>query len=89
MVFSANGLRYKFTIAAAGRNVPLGPGTVMAGKLIVPVTDGYDMFDAATGKGERHIPLHRPADSAPVVPAAAGSTLLEQRGDELVALGQR
>ena len=87
MVFSANGLRYKFTIAAAGRNVPLGPGTVMAGKLLVPVTDGYDVFDAATGKGERHIPLHRPADSAPVVPAAAGSTLLEQRGDELVALG--
>jgi hypothetical protein len=87
MVFSANGLRYRFTIAAAGRNVPLGPATVMAGKLLVPVTDGYDVFDAATGKGERHIPLQRPADAAAVVPAAAGSRLLEQRGDTLVALG--
>jgi hypothetical protein len=87
MVFSANGLRYKFTIAPAGRNIPLGPATVMAGKLLVPVTDGYDVFDAATGKGERHVPLGRPPGSAPVVPAVAGSTLLEQRGDTLVALG--
>jgi hypothetical protein len=59
----------------------------MAGKLLVPVTDGYDVFDPATGKGERHIPLQRPASSGPVVPAVAGSTLLEQRGDTLVALG--
>lgn len=87
MVFSANGLRYKFTIAPAGKNIPLGPATVMAGKLLVPVTDGYDVFDAATGKGERHMPLQRPPSSAPVVPAVAGSTLLEQRGDTLVALG--
>ncbi len=87
MVFSANGLRYKFTIAPAGRNIPLGPATVMAGKLLVPVTDGYDVFDAATGKGERHMPLRRPPGTAPVVPAVAGSTLLEQRGDTLVALG--
>jgi hypothetical protein len=87
MVFSANGIRYRFTIAAAGRNAPLGPATVIAGKLLVPVTDGYDVFDAATGKGERHIALHRPPDSIPVVPAAAGSTLLEQRRDTLVALG--
>jgi hypothetical protein len=87
MVFSANGLRYKFTIAPAGKNIPLGPATVMAGKLLVPVTDGYDVFDAATGKGERHMPLQRPPSSAAVVPAVAGSTLLEQRGDTLVALG--
>ncbi len=87
IVFSANGLRYKFTIAPAGRNIPLGPATVMAGKLLVPVTDGYDVFDAATGKGERHMPLRRPPGTAPVVPAVAGSTLLEQRGDTLVALG--
>ena len=60
MVFSANGLRYKYTVAPAGRNVPLGPATVMAGKLLVPVTDGYDVFDPATGKGERHMPLQRP-----------------------------
>jgi hypothetical protein len=87
MVFSANGLRYKYTVTPAGGDAPLGPGTVMAGKLLVPVTDGYDVFDPATGKGERHIPLSRPASSGPVVPAVAGSTLLEQRGDTLVALG--
>jgi hypothetical protein len=87
MVFSANGLRYKYTVTGAGRNVPLGPATVMAGRLLVPVTDGYDVFDPITGKGERHIPLQRPQSFGPVVPAVAGSTLLEQRGDTLVALG--
>lgn len=87
MVFSANGLRYKYTVTPAGRNVPLGPATVMAGLLVVPVTDGYDVFDPDSGKGERHIPLTRPPSSEPVVPAVAGSTLLEQRGDTLVALG--
>jgi hypothetical protein len=87
MVFSANGLRYRYTVAPSGNNAPLGPATMMAGKLLVPVTDGYDVFDPATGTGERHIPLLRPPGSAAVVPAVAGSTLLEQRGDELVALG--
>ncbi|EID13376.1 Rv3212 family protein [Mycolicibacterium phlei] len=87
MVFSANGLRYLYTVAPAGPNVPVGPGVVMAGKLLVPVTHGYDVFDPNTGKGERHIPLARPAVDGPVVPGVAGSVLLEQRGDELVALG--
>jgi hypothetical protein len=87
MVFSANGLRYKYTVAPSGRNAPVGPGTVMAGRLLVPVTDGYDVFDPAGGKGERHIPVGRPPSSGPVVPAVAGSTLVEQRGDTLVALG--
>jgi hypothetical protein len=87
MVFSANGLRYKYTVAPSGRNAPVGPATVMAGKLLVPVTDGYDVFDPASGKGERHIPVQRPPGSGPVVPAVAGSTLVEQRGDTLVALG--
>lgn len=87
MVFDANGLRYKYTVAASGRNVPLGPATVMAGRLLVPVTGGYDVFDPATGAGDRHIPADRPPGPGAVVPAVAGSTVLEQRGDELVALG--
>jgi len=88
MVFSANGLKYKYTVAPAGANIPLGPATLMAGRLLVPVTGGYDVFDAASGKGDRHIPVGgRPSNSYPVVPAVAGSTVLEQRGDELVALG--
>jgi hypothetical protein len=87
MVFSANNLEYKYTVAAAGDNVPIGPATVMAGRLMVPVSSGYDVFDPATGAGDRHIPVQRPPVSGPVVPAVAGSVLLEQRGDELVALG--
>ncbi len=87
MVFSTNGLRYKYSIAPAGADIPLGPATVMAGRLLVPVTGGYDVFDPATGQGDRHIAVARPPGSAPVVPAVAGSLLIEQRGDELVALG--
>jgi hypothetical protein len=87
MVFSANGLRYRYTVAPSGANIPLGPATIMAGRLLVPVTGGYDVFDPATGQGDRHISVQRPPSSAAVVPAVAGSTLLEQRGGELVALG--
>jgi hypothetical protein len=86
MVFSANGLRYKYTVAASGTNSPLGPAALMAGRLLVPVTGGYDVFDPASGAGERHIPMQRPPSSGAVVPEVAGSMLLEQRGDEVVAL---
>ncbi|WP_460357354.1 Rv3212 family protein [Mycobacterium sp. ZZG] len=86
MVFSADTLEYKYTVAAAGEHAPVGPATVMAGRLLVPVTTGYDVFDPMTGTGDRHIPLRRPPVEGPVVPAVAGSTLLEQRGGELVAL---
>src|SRR3954470_10319481 len=69
MVFSANGLRYRYTVSPSGSNIPLGPATMMAGRLLVPVTGGYDVFDPASGTGERHIPLQRPPSSAAVVPA--------------------
>ncbi len=87
MVFSANGLRYKYTVAPSGANVPLGPGAEMAGRLLVPVTGGYDVFEAQSGRGDRHLPVQRPSMSSAVVPAVAGALVLEQRGDELVALG--
>lgn len=90
MVFSANNIQYKYTVAAVGDNAPVGPATIMAGRLMVPVSSGYDVFDPVTGASDRHIPLQRPATdnpAAPVVPNIAGSVLLEQRGDELVALG--
>jgi hypothetical protein len=87
MVFSANGLRYRYTVTASGSNIPLGPATVMAGQLLVPVTGGYDVFDPATGNGVQHIPVGRPPSSTAVVPEVAGSIILEQRGGELVALG--
>ena len=87
MVFSANGLHYRYSVSAAGSNIPLGPATMMAGRLLVPVTGGYDVFDPATGAGVEHIPVQRPPSAAAVVPAVAGSTIIEQRGDQLVALG--
>jgi hypothetical protein len=87
MVFESNGLHYKYTVSAVGGQAPVGPATMLAGKLLVPVTTGYDVFDPATGKGESHIQLNRPASPDPVVPAVAGTTLLEQRGGTLVALG--
>ena len=88
MVFDANGLRYRYTVVASGPHVPVGPATVMAGRLIVPVTDGVDVFDPMTGAGERHIPLQRPPTRNPRwCRRWPGPTLLEQRGGELVALG--
>lgn len=87
LVFEASGLRYKYTVAPAAGGAPIGPATVMAGELLVPVTDGYDVFNVETGTGIRHIDLTRPADQTAVVPAVAGSTLIEQRGDTVVALG--
>jgi hypothetical protein len=87
MVFDADGMRYKFTVSPVGGQAPIGPATLVAGKLMVPVTTGYDVFDARTGAGESHIDLLRsPIDTA-VVPGVAGTTLLEQRGGTLVALG--
>ena len=66
----------------------LDPRPMMAGRLLVPVTGGYDVFDPDSGKRR---PPHPGADDrrarTAVVPAVAGSTVLEQRGDELVALG--
>lgn len=87
MVFEAAGLRYRYTVTPSGGHRPVGPATEMADRLLVPVTDGYDVFDPETGTGERHIALPRPPARAAVVPAVAGAVILEQRGGELVAVG--
>ncbi|MCP9273878.1 Rv3212 family protein [Mycolicibacterium arenosum] len=87
MVFDTNGLKYKYTVSPVGGQAPVGPATVMVGKLLVPVTTGYDVFDAESGAPDRHIDVARPPSQEAVVPAIAGSTVLEQRGDTLVALG--
>jgi hypothetical protein len=87
MVFDAANLTYRYSIGPAGASVPVGPATMMAGKLLVPVTDGIAVCDPVTGVGEGFLPVPRqPADSA-VIPAVSGSQLLEQRGNTLVALG--
>jgi hypothetical protein len=87
MVFAANGLKYKYTVSAVGTQRPVGPAAVLAGKLLVPVTTGYDVFGADDGAPDRHLDVTRPALDTAVIPAVAGSVVLEQRGDTLVALG--
>jgi hypothetical protein len=88
MVFDAANLTYRYSIAGAGSSVPLGPATMMAGKLLVPVTDGIAVCDPVTGVDERFLPVRRPpAGSSAVIPAIWGSQVLEQRGNTLVALG--
>jgi hypothetical protein len=87
LVFDAAGLRYKYTVTPSGPHAPVGPAVVMAGRLLVPVNDGYDVFDPETGSGDRHIPFDRRPGDSPVIPAVAGPTVLEQRGTELAALG--
>lgn len=86
MVFEANGLKYKYTVTPVNGQAPVGPATLMAGRLLVPVTSGYDVFNPETGAGESHIAVQRPPSQAAVVPNVAGTTVLEQRGDTLVAL---
>jgi hypothetical protein len=87
MVFDAANLTYRYSIGAAGPSVSVGPATMMAGKLLVPVTDGIAVCDPVTGVGEGFLPVSRQPGSPPVIPAVSGSQVLEQRGNTLVALG--
>jgi hypothetical protein len=87
MVFTAAGMQYRYTIGPADTHVPIGPAAMMAGKLIVPVSDGIGVYDPATGVNERYIPLRREPAPSSVMLSIAGSTLLEQRGGTVVALG--
>jgi hypothetical protein len=87
LVFDAATLTYRYTIAPDGPAVPVGPATLMAGRLLVPVAGGIGVYDPATGAHERDIPVDRPPGTSPVIPAVAGSQVLEQRGNTVVALG--
>jgi hypothetical protein len=87
MVFEASHLTLRYTIAAGETTAPLGPGVMMAGRLLVPVTDAIGVYDPVSGANERYIPVHRAPSSSAVVPAVSGSRVFEQRGDTVVALG--
>jgi hypothetical protein len=91
MVFEASNLTLRYTIAAGDDTAPLGPGVMMAGRLLVPVTGAIGVYDPVSGANERYIPVNRaPGISQPgaaVVPAVSGSRVFEQRGGTLVALG--
>jgi len=86
MVFDASKFTLRYTIAA-DEKAPLGPGVMMAGRLLVPVTGAIGVYDPLSGASERFIPVDRAPGTAAVVPAVAGSRVFEQRGDTLVALG--
>ena len=87
LVFSSSGMRYRYTVGPTDNHVPVGPGAMMAGKLIIPVSDGVGVYDPTSGASERFIPLRREPTKSAVVPGVAGSVLLEQRGGTLAALG--
>ncbi len=87
MVFDTANLTYRYAIGPAGSSAPVGPATLLAGKLMVPVTDGIAVCDPVTGVGEGFLPVQRAPGDAPVIPLASGAQLLEQRGKTLVALG--
>ncbi len=87
LVFGAASLTYRYTIPAAESVTPLGPAAMMAGRLLVPTSAGIGVHNAATGEFERTIAVSRPPGLATVFPRVCGTTVLEQRGDTLVALG--
>jgi hypothetical protein len=89
VVMDGSTLTTRYTVAA-GTATPIGPGVMMANRLLIPVTNGMAVYDPAKGNLERVIPVDRGQTNAtPVVPGVAGTTVLEQRGGALVALGER
>ncbi|HWS92589.1 MAG TPA: hypothetical protein VN306_08885 [Mycobacterium sp.] len=91
LVFEASNLTLRYTIAAGETTAPLGPGVMMAGRLLVPVSGAIGVYDPLSGANEHYIPVNRaPGTLQPgkaVVPAVSGSRVFEQRGDTVVALG--
>ncbi|WP_066908341.1 Rv3212 family protein [Mycobacterium interjectum] len=87
MVFDATNMTLRYTIAKGDTIAPLGPGVMMAGRLLVPVTGAIGVYDPLSGANERYIPVDRAPGDATVVPAVSGSRVFEQRGDTVVALG--
>jgi outer membrane protein assembly factor BamB len=83
MVFDKK-LGYRYTLDAVD---PLGPATMMAGKLLVPLADGLGVYDQANGTRERVITLSHPDGNGPVLPAVSGSMVIEQRGSALAGFG--
>ncbi|MGV0625080.1 Rv3212 family protein [Mycolicibacter minnesotensis] len=87
MVFDSGTLTHRFTVTGSGPAVPLGPAVQMGDRLLIPVTGGVGVYDRSTGASERVIPVSRPPGVTTVFPAVSGPTVLEQRGDTVVALG--
>lgn len=76
-----NGLRPLWTIKDT-----LGPGTVFAGLLLLPVADGIAVIDPASGARVSTIPVDRHGYLGEIEMASLGPVILEQRGATLFAL---
>ncbi|OLR90147.1 Rv3212 family protein [Actinokineospora bangkokensis] len=63
-----------------------GPATTMAGRALVPVEEGLAVVDQASGARITTIPVPRDGYSGVVMPTTAGPVVLEQRGEQVVAL---
>ncbi|MCK0091076.1 hypothetical protein HCA61_01195 [Rhodococcus sp. HNM0563] len=63
----------------------LGHGSEMAGSVLLPVDDAIAVVDPVSGEIARTIEVDRDTD-ATVSLSVAGETVLEQRGDDVVAL---
>ncbi|HZQ32879.1 MAG TPA: hypothetical protein VFB19_14240 [Mycobacterium sp.] len=85
-VLDGASLTFRYTIAA-GSAKPLGPGQLMADRLLVPVTGGIAVYTPNDGTFERLIPVDRGNAAGPIVPGVIGTTVVEQRGNTVVALG--
>jgi hypothetical protein len=86
MVFDTK-MGYRYTLDSAGRLAPLGPATMMAGRLLVPVAEGLAVFNPSDGAFERIIPVKHPEGTGPVMLAISGPMVIEQRGSTLAGLG--
>lgn len=81
VALSVSDLSPRWTVAGS-----LGPGTPMAGKLLLPVPNGISVMQPETGAVERTIAVDRGDHTGPVGLSVVGDTIVEQRGGQLVAL---
>ncbi|MGH3935194.1 MAG: Rv3212 family protein [Pseudonocardiaceae bacterium] len=64
----------------------LGPGSEVAGRLLLPVPGALAVLDTTTGQQVGALPVDRGGYRSPVGTASSGTVVLEQRGDTVVAL---
>ncbi|MBC6450398.1 Rv3212 family protein [Actinokineospora xionganensis] len=81
VVVSATELRPLWTIKDT-----LGPGTVFAGRALLPVKDAIAVVSQADGTEVGRIPVDRANHTGMVTMSSIGPIVLEQRGTTLVAL---
>jgi hypothetical protein len=86
-VLDSTTLAMRYTIAP-GSQVPLGPAEMMAGRLLVPVSGGIAVYEPTNGTFERMIPFDRADTRGPIMLGVIGTTVVEQRGNTVVALGE-